>query len=169
MAVRPPIRVHFALYHNLTAHRGVVLSEILISLANGEQREGILREDADQRSRIVRDEVAGTMRLLSATGTATLFPDTSSANLRFRAFCRLCLHDRRGIADSDRTRRASGFLAHLRAMRSPLVRYLPKNIEDVELAARIRALLPAEPPVTVSPSLEGASWEEALGAAQPSP
>jgi len=54
-------------------------------------------------------------------------------------------------------------LAHMRAMRSPLVPYLPKGIEDVELAARIRALLPDEPPVIATASLEGASWSEAFG------
>ena len=54
-------------------------------------------------------------------------------------------------------------LAHMRDVRSPLVRYLPKGIEDVELAARIRALLPNEPPVIVSSSLERDSWSEAFG------
>ncbi len=53
-------------------------------------------------------------------------------------------------------------LAHMRAIRSPLVRYLPASIEDVELAQSILALLPGEPPVTVTASLDGASWSEAF-------
>lgn len=50
---------------------------------------------------------------------------------------------------------------HMRAMRSPLVRYLPKHIEDRELAARIRTVLPESAPVAITSGLEGASWNEA--------
>jgi GNAT superfamily N-acetyltransferase len=52
-------------------------------------------------------------------------------------------------------------LPYMKAIRSPLFRYWPKHVDKPELAARIRAVLPEEPPVTVSTALEGASWSEA--------
>jgi predicted GNAT family N-acyltransferase len=54
-------------------------------------------------------------------------------------------------------------LAHLRAIRSPLIRYLPKSCDDPELAARIEALLPGTVPVTDASALETASWSETYG------
>lgn len=52
-------------------------------------------------------------------------------------------------------------LAHMRATRSPLLRYLPASVEDEELATRIHALLPAEPPVTLA--ADGQDWAETFG------
>ena len=47
-------------------------------------------------------------------------------------------------------------LAHLRAIRPPFIRYTAKELEDVELASRIRALLPDAP----SASPEGPAGHE---------
>lgn len=51
---------------------------------------------------------------------------------------------------------------HMREIRSPLLRYLPKTIEDSELAARIQALLPERPPVAEPTLTEDATWGEAF-------
>jgi predicted GNAT family N-acyltransferase len=54
-------------------------------------------------------------------------------------------------------------VAHLRRIRSPLIRYWPKDIADPQFAERIQALLPAAPPVVATAALERASWSETFG------
>ena len=231
------------------------MSDIRISLATAEQREacyrliyeifceemGIMRQDADHQSRIVRDEglavthvlhaeingeLGGTMGIVIGDSNGAPFPEhierdyeilrflpavprhRMAFNMRFLVrpehrssplpfrmiveasrvqiergielvfcFCQphlLNLYASLGFRPYAPVFDVTGFgvvvplvlivpdSAYMRAIRSPLYRYLPKHIENAELAARIHALLPEESPVTVSESLEGASWSEAF-------
>ncbi len=54
-------------------------------------------------------------------------------------------------------------VAHLRSIRSPLLRYFPKHADRPELCARISSLLPAEAPVASGAALEGEKWAETFG------
>jgi predicted GNAT family N-acyltransferase len=53
-------------------------------------------------------------------------------------------------------------VAHIRAIRSPMIRY-SKGIEDPALAEQIRALLPEHPPVVTTTDLERAAWAQTVG------
>ena len=53
-------------------------------------------------------------------------------------------------------------VAHLRAIRSPMIRYA-KGLEDAVEAARLIALLPEQAPVLTTTDLERASWAETMG------
>ena len=54
-------------------------------------------------------------------------------------------------------------VAHLRSVRSPLIRYSQGASGDPELSARICALLPEETPVLNADQLEGDAWSETYG------
>lgn len=49
---------------------------------------------------------------------------------------------------------------HLRSIRSPILRYYPKSLDNPELAARIAALLPEKPPVTGTIGPDEEAWLE---------
>ncbi len=51
-------------------------------------------------------------------------------------------------------------LAHLRAVRSPLIRYMPRSMEDLPLAESIRALIPEAVTMQAQGALAGASRAE---------
>lgn len=52
---------------------------------------------------------------------------------------------------------------HLRALRSPLLRTLPETLEDVDLAARVDALLPTGAPVGGVHADDVTEWAETFG------
>ena len=51
--------------------------------------------------------------------------------------------------------------AHLRSVRSPLLKHLPAEISDPDLAKRFHSCLPEDPPIRHSSALEDGEWAEA--------